>query len=321
MKINFIIDKETNFYYWLQISADWGNSQIVPKMQKYFREFLQNLTEQERENLGKIEKILRKSQNPRKILAELYLRKNQSREAQKIVKFAEILRPHFEKIWQKRAPDLKNYQKKLEKFDFQKLNSLFKKVKKFYASTIDFSKPLKFYLLINSDTAFCYGFKITGIDEMMLAPDFRKKIGAQENLTTICHEICHAIENKSPISDAVIRDSFAKILRPKNLRERANFSWRQMYNEALTLSFAGHSTRGIFAKKLFPNSYRVQTNSEDKKSFLKYAAKNSVTNRDLTVLAGMLIEDDVARYLKSGQKIDARLVDKISEIFLQFGEI
>ena len=317
MGIVFSVDKQTTFYYWLQIVAGWDDSSAVDaESAAYYTGQIHSMLSQEQQKaLHDVKYLLQYNSNPRQLLAELYAGNTRSHDAQTIVERALPCMPLFEAlVWRDTQKTMLMWRDLLQAYNFARTNELLVNIKTFLASTFDLHTTLTVYVLPNIPDAGVIGHRISGTDFILLRPYIEYRQSAIANVVTVVlHEYIHVIESCSKRSRTLMKQPYEICITASHIRPPHGFTWKSMYIEALVYCFAnnipGGYARTVVSGKPLP---RVE---EFQRGFHRLRAKGAATTNDAIAWAGLCITDIVAQYIDEGKVIDAEIVDHIGCVY------
>lgn len=316
MNLEIIIDKNTCFYYWVQLISNWDPYPIDPKSYNYYL-YKIKLSKVQNIAINKIKDILQNDEKSRLTLAQLYLNKIENDEAKEIAKQSEILKEVFESVWQESLPNLEKWRESLKSVDFNRFYESMGKIINFLDSDFDLKELYTLYLIQNAPLAGVIGHAINGTNFILVRPPSNQQVGLNNNIISIItHEYIHLIEHKSKISRTILKNSYDKYITTNNISSPKGYTWRSMYVESLVYCFADNVIGGY----LRPETYNKPrpTINEMKDSIWKVLDKNKHNTRYVISWAALNILPDVEEYIEKGLKIDQKIADKLSKIFLEF---
>lgn len=318
MNLEFILSKDACFYYWLQGISGWDEHASCAPAYSHYKDLLGELSEKQRDALGQIAQILLSSERPRKLLAELYTSLPVSEEANFIVALSESFKEIFDNtVWTESSAILESWKTDLENYHNDRLNNRLRQIKNFLGSSFDFNSKIKVYLLQNPSSMGAAGHAIKDTDFILLHPNCSSNPAKLANtISTLAHEYIHHIENASPITRDLFKDSYIKTIGKADLPGPKGYVWKMVYVETIIYTFANNFYDGL----LRPEIYNLPTRNphEAVVSFESLVASGNYDTNNVIAWAALNIQDETLRYLESNKTIDSVLVDKISSLLLQF---
>lgn len=317
MNLEIVIDKNTCFYYWIQVISGWDAHAIDSKTYNYFESAISELTEPEESSLSEIKRILEKSEEARWILADLYNADLSRKESKKIVQLSEQFKDRFEAIWQDNSSNLESWLALIVLEDFRRFNEPMKKIVDFLDADFDLYSKYEVYLLQNSELGGAGGHTINNTQFLLLRPPGYKQTHKTNNLVAvIAHEYIHAIEFKSKISRGLFKKSYDTHIDASNIKAPEGYTWKMMYVEVLVYCFASTITGGYLRQEIYQKPR--PTVNEMKDGFYRLVKQNRHNTNHIINWAAINILSDVEEYIENGKKIDQNITDKISKVFLEF---
>lgn len=317
MNLEILIDKNTCFYYWIQVVSGWDPHAIDAKTYSYFKSALGKLTSTEESSLSDIKSILEKSEEARWILADLYNVDFSRKESKKISQLSEQFRNKFEAIWQDNSSNLEIWLTSLRLEDFRRFNEPMKKIVDFLDADFDLYDTHKVYLLQNSELGGAGGHAINKTQFLLLRPPGSKQTHKINNvISIIAHEYIHAIEFKSRISRDLFQKSYDTYIGTSNVQAPEGYIWKMMYIEALVFCFASTITGGYLRQEIYQKPR--PTIDEMREGFRKLVEENRHNTNHIINWAALNVLSDVEEYIENGREIDQKIVDKMSRVFLEF---
>ena len=317
MYLDPIINRETNFYYWVQAVCGWDTYYAEQKTYQYYRDKTQNLTLNQKNALQSIYKILKDAEHPRQILAELYTGEILSKEARHIKNASLSLQAPFSSVWRDELEFLTNRRNDLQELDTSNLREPLANISQFLGSSFNTRTDVTVYLLLNPPFGGSMGHVIRQHDFILLHPAGTESKNTQSTtLSTLIHEYVHLLEFNSGLTEKLFKESYDKYIKPLNVNPPAGYSWKSVYSETIANCFANNITGGYFRPKTFHKPRPTIAEMED--GFNRLIGKNNYTTSHLLSWVALNILPDVEEYLKDHKVIDAQSVAKMSELFLEF---
>lgn len=291
MKIEYVLNKETCFYYWVQTESGWNNE---------------------------VKNILKSSEKPLHLLAELYTGRLMSPESQKISKITDVLRKDFgENVWKIHHDELTNWKKQLESYDYSKIDEKIGQIIHFLDSNFDPKELSKVYIVQNSPDGNSAGHTLAGTNDVIFRPAGINGNQAIENaVSVIVHEYIHLIEQKTKLARELYRESFLETIGKNNISAPKNYKWKNIYTEIIAYCFTNNITGGLLSPII--HNKPMPSVEKMRQSFEKMVAENRHNTNHVISWVALNIQDDVVNYLKNGKMIDKVLIDKISNKLQNF---
>lgn len=317
MNLDITIDKSTGFYYWIQSISKWDSSEVNADVGNYYQDVYTSLSNEQRFVLNKIKDILQNSEEPRWILAELYTGSFKSNESMEIVVKSKQLKKVFEEVWQKSLPHLETSLVTLQGEDFTRFDEPMKKIIDFLDADFNPQDLYTLYLLQNPLLGDAVGHAINNTQFILVRPsgdEHQSKIN--NTISTIAHEYIHAIEFKSKTSRELFKRSYDKYINIENIPDPDRYSWKMMYVEVLAYCFASKTIGGYLRPEIYQKPRPIVDEMQD--GFWRLVKDGRHNTNHVINWAALNILPDVEEYIRNGRKIDQKITDKISKIFLEF---
>ncbi len=317
MNLDIIINKNTCFYYWVQVISNWDPYPIDPKAYQYPQDRLKIISNEQKSSLNNIKNILQSSKESRWILAELYSGDIKRSESKEIEELSKKLIEVFEAIWQESLPHLEVWLDSLKSTNFARFNEPMKKIVDFLDSDFNLQDLYTLYLLQNSPFSGAIGHAINNTRFILVCPPGSERPNTINNtISIIAHEYTHAVEFKSKISRTIFKNSYDKYIGKHNIPEPDGYSWKMMYIESLVCCFANTITGGY----LRPETYQKPrpTIDEMENSFRNIKKEGRYNTNHIINWAALNILPDVEEHIEKGIKFDQQIADKLSKIFMEF---
>lgn len=320
MNLEITIDKKTCFYYWVQLVSGWDS--YPAGLATYYNSWRNRFepSDKQKNALNNIKNILKAAKNPRLILSELYSNSVNSTESKKIIKQSEQLEVFFENIWEETLPNLKLWSNFLKSADFTCFKYPMKKIANFLDSDFDLSSAYTLYLLQNMPLNGPVGHAIKGTDFILFCPPVRENKEIERDvISVIVHEYIHLIEFKSKTSRLLFEKSINKYIISKNIPSPNGYSWTAMYFEVLVACFANTITGGYLRPEIY--SKPMPTIVEMQGGFNRIVKEKRYNTDHIINWAALNILPDVIECIEKGLKINQKIIDKVSRVFLDSFDI
>lgn len=317
MNLDIIIDKNTCFYYWVQVISNWDPYPIDSKAYRYYQNGRKLLSNEQKSALNSIKDILQGSEESRWILAELYSGDIKRSESKEIAVQSEQLKEVFEAIWRESLPHLEVWLNSLKSTDLTRFNDPMGKIVDFLDSDFNLQDLYTLYLLQNQPFSGVVGHAINNTRFILICHSGSERPDIINNtISTIAHEYIHAIEFKSKISRTIIKNSYDKYIGKKNIPSPDGYSWKMMYVETLVNCFANKTTGGYLRPETYQKPRPTIDEMED--GFRRIVKEKRYNTNHIISWAALNILPDVEKHIEKGLKIDRQIADKLSKIFLKF---
>lgn len=316
MKFNFIVNKETCFYYWVQSISEWNVYAPELEAYEYYKSESGVFSPDQLQAIDKIRDILLTAKHPRLALARLYSDRIDSSETSiAIDSYSHILKPNFERLWPRIDSDLLQQQGYLTRIDFAWLGQTLKQIIEFLDSNFEL-KEQDVYLLQNSPGGMSVGHQIEGTDFILLHPSMRGQTDNERTtIGTLLHELIHRVEFQSCITSDLTQKSYNRIVTASGKSAPAGVTWKMLYREIIVYCFINNITGGYLRTQVF-NKPKPSIESM-KEGYSIRRKSNTLKTSDLIAWIALNIQEDIEEYLKQGKVFDTRLADKISRLILK----
>lgn len=317
MNLEFSVDKNTRFYYWLQTISNWNPYLSGIKISVQHQNIPDQMSNKQRGALNRIADILKAANEPIGILSELYSNNINSVEAKEISAQSEQLAILFDPIWESSQQYLKEWLELLSSTDFTHLNESLKKISNFFESRINLNELFTVYLIHNKSDTQAAGHYISETNFILLRPPIGKsKSEFNSVIYTLLHEYIHAIEFKSTISRNMFKNSYEKYINANDIPAPEGYTWKSMYTEAIAHCFSSKTIGGYLGPEITnePNS----SFDDLKKRFSKVMSKEKYNTIDVINWAALNILSDVTKCIENKLPINQQIADKIGRIFMEF---
>lgn len=311
------VNKNTCFYYWVQAVSGWDPVTSKSENYNYYIDQLKGLDTKQEQNLKSIQNILEKSNNPRQLLAELYLEDIVSNEAKEIAELARSLANYFEETWDDSKDNLLEWQQELTKIDFQAHTEELSKIVHFLDSNFDLNSELKVFIIQNPPNRLSSGHMIKRSDFILLHPPTRPYAKNIEHIATaLLHEYIHAIEFSSNSTRELFKNSFNKHILHSGVVKPAGITWNMFYAEIIVYCFANNITGGYLKPEIYKEPRPSVEEMQD--SFWRLVKSGKHNDNHIISWIALNILNDVESYIQEGKVIDETSADKISLLILEF---
>lgn len=317
MNLDFVIDKNTCFYYWVQGICGWDPMLMDKAVKNYLADAVTLIAEEQNEALNNVCNILKSSEDPRMILRELYSGDIVSDDSKKIVKVSKLLVQVFEPVWKDSLKELEKWQEVLRSIDLSVFDEDMKRLVYFFDSSFDINKLCKVYIVQNKLDVGTIGLTIAGSSSMIVRPTSSNKDNAiSSTLSVIVHEYIHMIERESRVSRELFKKSFEDIIKNYHLDSLDGYSWNMMYVEAIVYVFTNNINLGYFSEKI--HGTKKPSIEEMKPSFEKMVQEKRHNSNHVISWVALNILPEVSRYIEEDKQIDRDLANLISHSYLDF---
>lgn len=314
MRLVSYLDKTTAFFYWLQLVSSWDNTAATDDVTyNYYRLFLPKHPATE-PILQEINTILRAHNDPRGLLRDLYAKEFSSSEAQKIVTISATLIPSFGLLWSQQLPSLRKWHSLLQKQDFAALDITCTNIKAFLKSSFDCEQERAIYLLPNASTKNTIGHSISPGNFVLLRPPLQYDNSKFANvLCVVIHEILHSIEFHSTATRRLMKHTYETHIEPYDIPAPKGYTWKTMFIEAITYSFANNITGGYLRPEIFGKSR--PTVDEFRERFTKFFARNGIRTSYALAWAGLCATPLIDNTIQNNSCVDQDVFDAIAKEF------
>lgn len=316
MNLDFRINKDTCFYYWVQAISGWDIDNMDAGNMRYREMALAQLDSGQLSNLEIISKLIAGHEDPRKLLSQLYVGNLEFAESIEIAYLSKQLTDIFETVWRESLSELEYWKETLPEF-INKLDGFDNEINKivyFFDSSFDANKKYPVYLVQNQDFMSAVGLTIEGADFILLRPSgYKKKDRLRSTASVLVHEYVHLIERESSVDRQLFRSFYEKGIASHNIPSPKGFSWKMMYVEAIVYAFSNNITRGLLSETI--HAKQKPTVEEFRHSFDRMLKEKRHKTTHIISWVALGIVEDLRLYLYSGRKIDIELADKITNIY------
>jgi hypothetical protein len=315
MHISINVNRQTNFFYWVQALSGWSVYDGEKKTYDYYAECVNSLSIDQNNALQQIKDVLINSEHPRHILSELYNGRPQHTTAQKVFGLAQPLEEVFNEIWFAEEPILKEWEDTLSSIDWSELNGVMTDITTFLDSRANLETPVNIRLLLTSPLGSAIGHTIRDANFILLHPAGSQTKNSQSTTrSTLLHELTHYIEFNSKITSKLFKESYERYIQPHESQPPVGFTWKMMYEEVIAQCFANNITGGL----LRPYTYNlpVQTVDDMKSDFEELYSNGNYTTNQLISWIALNVSLDYQQYVKTKKTIDTDFVDGISKLFI-----
>lgn len=310
-----MIDKNTCFYYWVQMVSGWDS--YPAGLGPYYNNWRDRFRPSDKQEhaLNNIKNILQAAKKPRLILSELYSNSASSTESKEIIEQSKQLEAFFENIWKEILPNLKLWSNFLKSANLTCFKHPMKKIADFLDSDFDLNSEYTLYLLQNIPFNGPVGHAIKGADFILFCPPVRENKEIENDvISVIVHEYIHLIEFKSKTSRVLFEKSINKYITPKEIPSPNGYSWTAMYFEVLVACFANTITGGYLRPEIYGKPVPTIVNMQG--GFNRIVKENRHNTNHIINWAALNILPDVSKCIEKGLKINQKIIDKVSHIFL-----
>lgn len=316
MQLDLVIDRKTNFYYWVQALSGWSIYYGERKQYEYFIHILPHLSLEHERVLDDISSMLKSLEHPRRVLAELYSGRL-SDVSRPLSEIADQLDGLFEPVWHNQSMFLYEWQQKLIGLDTSRLADSMVGIARFFDSDFNIKMPVKTYLLMNPAFGAAIGHSIRDTDFILIHPAGGEiKQPAATTFSTIIHEYIHSIEFKSNITEDVFRNSYETYIKPRAVNAPDGYSWSSLYKEIIVQCFANNVTGGYFRPETYGKP--LPTVAGMQKGFYKLLSSGECSVNQLISWVALNLLPDVQDYLDKNIVMDDILVSRMSKLILEF---
>lgn len=317
MNLEIYINKDTCFYYWAQVMSHWSPNFAEVEALHHYKNLGLILSKKQQAVLDKMRQILQEAEEPRWILAELYSGSIKTNEAEEIARQTQQLKSNFEPVWQMSLPRLEESVKHLKAIDFTRFAEPMRKIVSFLDSDFDIQDKYAVYLLPNPLHRGPMGHTINKTRFMLVRPSGDTQIkGVNDTIATIAHEYIHAIENRSRINRTVIKKSYDEYIGKNGTLPPLGYVWKEMYVEALVYCCASKTIGGYLSQEIYQKPSLTTDEIRDK--FQNLVKQNKHSAYHIMNWAALNILPDVEIYIERGERIDKKIADILSKVFLEF---
>lgn len=304
-KFKFTIDKETCFVYWAQSLIKWSSWYFEKENYEFYRSLGGKLTAEENTALLNLLPIL--EEGGFDWLWKAYSGVPIEDKGWFDVKSA--LDKKFNIAWREELPRLKKWVAILEAYDFEKFESQFDKVFKFFnVSTLQKSFEVK--LLLSASPKFPTAHVKDGFEKNILLnisrldySDLNRAIGA------LLHETLHKIQYKSD-SKMLLREAYDSFIRPLEFDVK-NYTWKYLLVESTLKSICSTRSNTYFGKilwsKVLPEDVIRDSDLPNNKTNFEYLAR----------VVAARIEPVIEDYLDNSKPLDKFFAQKIAEEWIK----
>ena len=315
MMFNCKINKDTCFYYWIQVMSRWDPHLAETDANMYYRNNFRLTTTQE-DILYEIKSIISNHPKPFLLLAELYSGSLVSGDSVKIRDLSEVFRGDFDSIWHIGESKLVDWTKKLTDIRLESFYVDFVKISHFLGAKLP-SSPMTAYILLNPKDMQPTGHAISGTNFILLRPSGQTGNPAlRATIATLVHEYIHMIEYNSKITRELFKSSYDEIVRTSGAECPAGYLWPALYAETIVRIFANRVTGGYLREKVYDKPRPTVTDM--KTGFDKMYNTGSITTEQILSWIALNVLDDTIAYMKLNKQLDRKIVDDISRLFVKY---
>lgn len=298
------INKNTAFFYWLQVVSGWDSTAAVDSVTyDYYLSFIPNSDKTAATTLGHIKTILQRHSNPRALLSAVYTDTFSSNSAQQLKDYSSTLHPYFDTLWQQQLPSLEAWHNLLIHYNFTALNSALTRLAVFMESSLDLKRMQTIYLLPNAPAKNTIGHSISSGGVILLRPPQHYDADKSSSVIgVIVHELLHSIEFRSKITRLQMERAYTTYIKPHNIPAPAGYSWKMMFIEATVYCFANSITGGLLRPEIFHKDTPTMDEFEEK--FHQFFAKNGYKTTYVFAWVGLCMLPHVASALRAERRID-----------------
>lgn len=335
LNYNFKINKDICFLFWAQSLINWRWTFDKGECQYYFY-FFESWTDEELNSLNELESILQGKDIQFLLLIE------QQKVAKDILdswfKIKNILTEKFNIVWEKESPKLQSLQATLQTHSFNSSDDLLikmSKVSNFFNVDLETFNSITVQLVFHHSKNLVAGHAHKSFpDLIILKTSNLEHRYLDEAINVLIHETVHIIQNKSPQSNILLKNSYFKIrfklfykriislfyLLIKSMKHFAikeikegtkkviKFpSWSYLFTEAVITSIAAGS--GTINTYFRPSILQKIEKFDYLKNVYNYTAQNRAVALRLVSLT--------IYYLDNNKIIDQNYCDEVAKIWLE----
>ncbi|RJQ30071.1 hypothetical protein C4565_01035 [Candidatus Parcubacteria bacterium] len=311
--IEFIIDKDVCFTYWLQAIFKWSWF-FGEKKAKHYRRFIKKNKLSEKIALFVFKKILQRRNNKYFWLWDRYSNKKISNIFENLLwnLIKKVFKYNFDVIWKNEEESLKKWQIQLLEYDFSLFNDALERVANFLLVKDFNGFDLKIKLLFGSEIGVSAHVKKEFPNLIILSvPSFNRE-NLNSVIGTIIHELIHKFEYESAITDSLFKKSYKNIIEPNNINAPSDYKWKYLLKESMLRAISS-SRMNTYIGRLLTNDNEIIQKDVVKFIFTK---KESINPEFLIRVVAQKIEQLTTEYLNKNMVIDEKYCDFISQVWV-----
>jgi len=251
IKLNFILDKNLAFIYFIHALVAWSPYQSTNE-RKRFKEVVSPLSKEENEVLGKFEQALKKPGNGYRLAWQMYAKKTNDTESTSIVEIISIFKKKFNVFWEQELKPMRLWRDFLESYDWGAHSLLLNKVRHFFnVGRGAFPREINIYIVPGAGERFVSAHTHqTQPDMIVLNISQFSKEKYKDVISTVLHEIIHQIEYKSTLSRKLYKKARIRYITPliatSNWNKATLPNWSHLFRETIITSIAGQGDNSYF---------------------------------------------------------------------------
>lgn len=250
IQYKFIINKEICFAYWAQLLIQWG-WYFEKRGHEFYKKYSEPFSLQEESALKMLKTILEKENNYFLWLWKQYTGKpiENVDELDRWNKIKKSLLPKFEAVWKDELPLLERWQKKLENYSFQPLESAINLVACFFDAPSISDEEIIVKLSFCHDTETPTAHVKREFPSVMILNISRVDFSnLNKTISTILHETIHLLmEYKSSRAESLLHNSYSTIIVPLAIQLK-NYKWKHLFVESVISSIASSRLNSYFGR-------------------------------------------------------------------------
>lgn len=311
MNITIFTNKNTAFFYWLQVVSGWDDTAAVDgETFEHYRSFIPQNDVIVKTTLQQVSSFLRSCHDPRKLLGDVYAGDISGGEAQELGRYVSRLQPYFDAVWAEQSSTLEQWKELLEAYDFTRFDESFAKVTGFLDSSFNLESAQTIYLLPNAPGKNTIGHRISGRNFILVRPPIDYNPDQLNSLVgVIVHEIIHAIEFESKTTRALMKQAYDTHIQPYDIPAPAGYTWKAMFLEAIVYCFANNITGGYLRPQIFGKAR--PTTDEFKQKANRFFAQNGLKTGHVLAWVGLCILPLVDEFMGGGRSVDQEVFNRV----------
>lgn len=311
MNLEPIVSKQTAFYYWVQLMANWNPCDITAHAYEHYGSCVK-LSSGNRETLKEISDIYKGSSRPLDISYALYTGDDSNNEADVVRCLARGLVDAYEPIWNSDAGDIMN----LKEFIINsvipdEITPVLKRLNNFFGTSIDLARKYRVYILPNTPGVGGSSLGRSGANDTIMVVSTRKpkiisRFASNEKIMlTICHEYCHAFAKNSGKLSGLIEEAF-----PDKYPGLVGFTLAGFVKESITRAIAQPDYDSLLAP--FCSRERHNKPIDDVVSMAKSPSQSVTKSHAACTLLSLDLLPIMRKYIESGKPIDDNFIKTIT---------
>jgi hypothetical protein len=293
----FLIDKEANFAYWVQLLLGQWSWYFEKENSILFTNEVGLISNTEQEALNKLRIILQQKDNQYQWLWGRYgnLSLTNLQEQKEYSFIRKALDMKFAPFWNKELLHLNDWKNELERYDFHKLDDAFQKISTFLGIKDDKGAVLRARVKLLISSNFPTGATRPDFNFIILNVSRAPTIEINRVVGVISHEFTHFIKNKSGFLDSLLKSSML----PSEKLD-GEYKWKYLITETILKAISSNRANTYIGSLLdFSESERRQDENLSHRNPL-----NSYSYEFLIRIAASHILQNTVSYLNNGKIIN-----------------